>query len=347
MSRSRRIVIALVAGAFLALAGLAATGRLLAEGERTDPARRAGDQWNLDLVRAPEAWATSRGQGSIVAIVDSGVDTQHPDLRDQMAGSIDCVGASGDPDACGPGGAADRDGHGTHVAGIVAASADDGQGVAGVAPKARLLSVRALVARRCDRRPCGATGSPADVAAGVRWAVDHGADVVNLSVGATGDSLDPALPDAIAEAWAAGVVVVVAGGNGSQRTDLDDAPALVVSAVTAEGEIPRYSKGVGPARWQLAAPGGLERWPYGDGCHDNDAVLSTLPVPGGENAAYGCLVGTSMAAPHVAGAAALLLSTGLDAQATVDRLLRTSVPTDALDPSAPPRLDVAAAVAAP
>ena len=333
---------ALVAGAFLALAVLAATGALSREGEGTDPARLAGDQWNLEAVGAPTAWSTSEGEGVVVAVVDSGVDARHPDLRDQVVGAVDCVGAAGDPDACRPGGDTDRDGHGTHVAGIVAAAADDGTGVAGVAPGARLLSVRALEAGSCARRPCGAEGPATDVAAGVRWAVAHDADVVNLSVGATGDA-DDDLAAAIEEAWAAGVVVVVAGGNGPARTDLGDAPAIVVSAVTAEGEVAPYSTSVGAARWRLAAPGGAQRAPGGDGCAGDDAVLSTLPVPGGEGEAYGCLAGTSMAAPHVAGAAALLLATGLDPSATVERLLATATPLDQ-GPPGPDRLDVAAAV---
>ncbi len=334
---------ALVAGAFLALAALAATGALSRQGEGTDPARLTGDQWNLDLVGAPEAWPTTEGDGVVVAVVDSGVDTRHPDLRGRVVGSVDCVGAAGDADACRPGGDTDRDGHGTHVAGIVAASADDGTGVAGVAPEVDLLSVRALEATSCDRRPCGASGRGADVAAGIRWAVARGATVVNLSVGITDVDAGTDLVDAIDEAWAAGAVVVVAGGNGARRTDLGDAPAVVVSAVTAEGELAPYSTGVGPARWALSAPGGRERAPGGDGCHDDDAVLSTLPVPGGEGAAYGCLAGTSMAAPHVAGAAALLLATGLEPPAVVDRLLATATPVDGAV-AGPPLLDVDAAV---
>lgn len=350
MRRTRIVALPLLAGAFLALVGLAGTGRLTRSGEGTDPARLRGAQWNLEMVHAPAAWAASRGEGVVVALIDSGVDTHHPDLRPRMEGSIDCVGAGGDPAACRPGGDTDLDGHGTHVAGILAASADDGGGIAGVAPEASLLSVRALVARSCDRRPCGATGTAADVAAGIRWATERGADVVNLSLGTADGATDPALADAVREAWVAGVVVVVAGGRSRPGPTDRPLPALVVTAVTALGVLAPYSPDLGPSAWGLSAPGGLRRADEGDGCAADDGVLSTLPVPGGEREAYGCLIGTSMAAPHVAGAAALLLATGLDAATTVDRLRASADPAadgDPDDDGAPALLDITAALDAP
>ncbi len=307
-------------GLFVALATLAVSGALGGDHDR----QRAAARWNMTLVDAAAAWDVTRGAGATVAVIDTGVDTRHADLADRVAATIDCVGAAGDPDRCRPGGDADPDGHGTHVAGLVAASPGGDHGVVGVAPDARLLAVRALRPASCDQRPCGGTGQGADVAAGLRWAVRAGADVANLSLGPGAGGTGDDLLAAINEAWAAGVVVVVAGPTHRVLTDLADAPALVVTAVNAQGQLAPYDTPVDEARWALAAPGGTERAPTGDGCHGDDAVLSTVAVPAGSRTAYGCLAGTSMAAPHVAGAAALLRATGLSAAETVDRLLATA-----------------------
>ncbi|HXH56955.1 S8 family serine peptidase [Iamia sp.] len=324
MPTVRRLLVVGTAAAFLGLVVLETAGALGRGDRGPDPARAGDAQWNLDLIGVREAWAVTRGDDVVVAVIDSGVDTRHPDLRDRVVGSIDCVGAEGDPDRCRAGGDTDPDGHGTHVAGIATATAENGTGVAGVAPEADLVSVRALVTEPCRRRPCGATGQGADVAAGVRWAVGAGAQVVNLSVGVGADIGGSELTEAIDEAWTAGVVVVVAAGNGDDRTDLGDMPVLVVSAVTATETVAPYSEGAGGARWALSAPGGEARAAGGDGCRERDGIFSTLPVPAGESEAYGCLTGTSMAAPHVAGAAALLVATGLSAAETVERLLTTA-----------------------
>lgn len=324
MGRARVVVVAGVAGAFVALAVLAVTGALGGDEAGPDPARQPDEQWNLALVGAPEAWARTTGEGVVVAVVDSGVDSRHPDLRDQLVGAADCVGAGGDPDRCGPGGDTDADGHGTHVAGIAVAAAANGRGVAGVAPDADLLSVRALVPVRCSRRPCGATGRAEDVAAGVRWAVGRGADVVNLSLGAVADASGE-LDAAVDEATSAGVVVVAAGPSGSAGSDPAPERAVVVTAVDHDGNGAPYARGVGGSRVALAAPGGDRRAALGDGCDGDRAVRSDLPVPGGSTDATGCLVGTSMAAPHVTGAVALLLATGASGPEAVERLLATAV----------------------
>jgi serine protease len=330
MARGRGPVVALVAGVFVALAVLGVTGVLGRDDQGPDPARQPDEQWNLDLVGAPDAWPTTTGEGVVIAIVDSGVDSRHPDLRDHLAGSIDCVGADGDPDRCRPGGDTDADGHGTHVAGIALARSDNGRGVAGVAPGATLLSVRALVPDRCGRRPCGATGRSGDVAAGIRWAVDQDADVVNLSLGAAADGSDDLLA-AIGEADDAGVAVVVAG-PGTTDDEVVASPAVVVTAVDDQRRLAPYARGTGAGTTGLAAPGGEERAVTADGCDGDRAVRSDLPVPGGETDATGCLVGTSMAAPHVSGAIALLVATGLSPREAVERLVATATDLGAEGP---------------
>jgi subtilisin family serine protease len=318
-------VLALVAGAFVALVVLGVAGGLGRDDEGPDPARQPDEQWNLAMVGAPDAWATTTGEGVVVAVIDSGVDSRHPDLRDRLAGAVDCVGADGDADRCRAGGDTDTDGHGTHVAGIALARADNGRGVAGVAPDATLLSVRALVPDRCDRRPCGATGRAGDVAAGIRWAVAEGADVVNLSLGAAADGAEDLLA-AIDEADRAGVAVVAAGASGAGATEtLVAGPAVVVTAVDDQRRLASYAAGTGDDVIGLAAPGGDARADDGDGCDGDHAVRSDLPVPGGESDATGCLVGTSMAAPHVSGAVALLVATGLSPREAVERLVATAV----------------------
>jgi subtilisin family serine protease len=324
-------VLALGAGVFVILAALAVTGRLGDDDAGPDPARQPDEQWNLAMVGAPDAWGTTTGEDVVVAVIDSGVDSRHPDLRDRVVGSIDCTGADGDPDRCRPGGDTDADGHGTHVAGIAVAVADNGRGVAGVAPGARLLSVRALTPDRCDRRPCGATGRAGDVAAGIRWAIAEGADVVNLSVGAAARGSDD-LVAAVDEAEAAGAVVVVAGPSGAAGDDIVLGPAVVVTAVDAERHAAPYARGTAGASTALAAPGGDERSTGGDGCDGDHAIASAVPVPGGESDATGCLVGTSMAAPHVSGAIALLVATGLSPREAVERLVATATDLGAEGP---------------
>lgn len=290
-----------------------------------DPAFVAGLQWNLTDIGAPAAWSRGTGAGETIAIVDSGIDLSHPDLAGKVVGGTDCTGAAGDPRHC-RGDGRDVDGHGTHVAGIAAAVTDNHLGVAGVAPDAQLLAVRVL-SDSCSAPSCTPAGSALDVAAGIRWAAGHGADVINLSIGTTDDALaGSSVTRAIADAWAAGIVVVVAAGNGVGRADFAQLPVIVVTAVDRRLDLARYARGVGTTRWGLAAPGGLT----GDTdrtCRDRVAIrgiVSTWFDRGDGTSRYSCLAGTSMAAPHVAAAAAVLRSIGYSPGATVDRLLATA-----------------------
>jgi subtilisin family serine protease len=289
-----------------------------------DPAVRGLRTWNLDAIGAPSAWELGRGKGSTVAILDSGVDMDHPDLRDRIAGGVSCIGSTGSADRC-TGSPDDHNGHGTHVAGIVAAEADNGRGIAGVAPDARVLAVQVL-ADQCLDPGCTAEGSATDVAAGIRWSVDHGADVINLSLAPTERAvIEPDLKRAVLDAWGRGVVVVAAAGNDAPRAEFADLPVIVVTSLDRSGRLASYSHGVGEAMWALAAPGG-QIGDTAESCTDGGdpaGILSTWPGQDGADE-YACLAGTSMASPHVAGAAAVLMASGLSADQTVRRLLETA-----------------------
>src|SRR6185436_12566786 len=124
-------------------------------------------QWALDQINAPEAWARgARGGGTTIAVVDTGVDLQHPDLSSKLVSGTDIIGGKND---C-PRGPQDENGHGTHVAGIAAAVTNNGIGVAGVAPDARIMPVRVLDA--------DGNGFSEDIVKGIRYAADHGANVI-------------------------------------------------------------------------------------------------------------------------------------------------------------------------
>lgn len=301
-------------------------------------------QWGLERIGAEEAWTRTTGEGIRIGVVDTGVDLAHEDLADNIVASANCVGADGDPAACGDT-AQDDQGHGTHVAGIAAAVKDNAKGVAGVAPDAELVVAKVLSS--------AGVGTNRDVIAGIKWVVDQGARVVNLSLGdpATvitsllGSSND--LKEGLEYAWSQGAVPVLASGNsnalglGLEGAAYGDVNAIVVGATGPDDRSATYSTSTGEAKWAIVAPGGA-----GQGVQEDD-ILSTFWVQGESNA-YEWLAGTSMAAPHVSGAVALLLAQGHTPQSAVERLLETadaSVGCGAASPTCRGRLDVAAATA--
>jgi serine protease len=253
--------------------------RMTAQAALSNDAQRP-DQWALDALRAEQAWDVTRGAGQVVAVVDSGVDGTHPDLAGQVLAGTDLVSPGGN-------GWNDGRGHGTHVAGIIAALAGNGIGIAGLAPAVKILPVRALDAL--------GEGYDSDIAAGVIWAVsddrsDHRASVINLSVGGSENSA--AMRAAVSYAVGQGAVVVAAAGNECQAGDGADYPAafglpgeLAVAATTSQGVSASYSNT--GSYIQVAAPG--------------DRIVSTYPK--GE---YAELSGTSMATPYAAAAVALI-----------------------------------------
>jgi subtilisin family serine protease len=309
----------LVVGAFVlgALALLPATA--LAAGDPLRP-----QQWGLDMIESDAAHQSARGDGAIVAVVDSGVNAGHPDLAGRLLPGHDFVDGDGTPQ--------DGDGHGTHVTGIVAANDGNGVGVSSVAPGARVLPVRVL--------GDDGSGDSARVAAGIDYAVAQGAQVINLSLGPDVPlaGADPEFGAAIDRALDHGVVVMAAAGN-------DGLPAceqpsgqgrlLCVGSVDKRGMrsfFSSFGQGLG-----VMAPGGSAAPLNGED------ILSTWKDGG-----YMELAGTSQAAPHVAGVAALLVSKGLRGQAAVNRILATA--RDAGTPGPDPQfgagiVDARAAVA--
>lgn len=279
-------------------------------------------QWNVRKIHADTAWSVTRGAGTRIGVVDTGIDFGHEEFANgKVVASVSCIGSGGTPAGC-HGDAQDDNGHGTHVAGTAAAPADNGRGIAGVAPDASLVVVKAL---RGD-----GSGSDTDVGAGILWAAQQGATVINLSLADTtsllGQLLGSSSPieSAIRQVWARGVVVVVAAGNdagcgaGGQSQNYGTLPALVVTATGPEDELACYALPLGTAQWGVAAPGG-------DGTAPSRQVVSTYWFPGRVNS-YGNAEGTSMSAPHVAGVAALLESQGLRGISVVDRILSTTDP---------------------
>lgn len=320
------VIVALVG--MVAMLGFAAPASVAQrrDYQPNDPAYRQGLQWNLAMIGAPTAWAIGRGAGQTIAVIDSGVDLDHEDLAGKLVANVSCVGTGGDPSLC-AGSGRDDDGHGTHVAGIAAADTNNGIGVAGVAPDAKLLAVRVLT-DRCAGTDCGAEGDSSDVSAGVRWAVRHGATIVNLSLGSDATSLGgTGLGAALRYAWGKGVIpVIAAGNNNDQPLDFSDQPAVVVTAVNRQGKLASYANGIGKASWALAAPGG-EPGDTASSCHTGSTpigVLSTAWDPTLGSNQYACRAGTSMAAPHVAGALAILRGLGLSPAAAVHRILVTA-----------------------
>src|SRR5215471_2859078 len=242
-------------------------------------------QWGPQAVGAPAAWDVTLGSASvIVAVVDTGVDSSHPDLAGKVVGQKNYANCQPGPDCFG---------HGTHVAGIIAANTNNGIGVAGMCPLCRILSVRVL-----DET---GSGTFSDVISGVTYAANSGARIINLSLGGPGPS--QAVGDAIAYAVAHNALPIIAMGNANSDANQTDPvywyDALAVVASDQKGDKASFSNfGI---RSDVAAPG--------------VAILSTTPTYAstlttkyGYFMNYDALSGTSMATPMTAGTAGLVLS---------------------------------------
>ncbi len=269
-------------------------------------------QWNMQALRLDEVYARTQGKGVIVAVIDSGV-SPGPDGPQNMVAGRDVV--DNDNDARDSAASQSSSGsHGTHVAGTIAETGNNGVGVAGVAPQASIMPVRV--------GDYGGVYSD-DIAEGITWAVDHGAQVLNISIG--GYSSSRAVQEACKKAYDKGVVVVAASGNDGY----DDRVAypgaydgvIAVGAHDAQGKETSYSNR-GP-ELALLAPGGDTPDTNGDG--KPDGILQQTVV--GSKHSYALMSGTSMASPHVAAAAALLIASGLSGPEEVRNALLNGAKT--------------------
>ncbi len=265
------------------------------------------EPWGIDRVDAEVAHANGDlGAGADIAIVDTGIDDDHPDLQDHL-------GAGEAFASCGNGGLtgsclfygnsnscnqswSDDNNHGTHCAGI-AAGDDNTEGVVGVAPNATLHAVKVL--------DCQGSGSFSDIAAGVEYVADQGWDVASMSLG--GSSGSSALRDAIQYAYDNGVSIVAAAGNSGQCTDCVGYPAaypetIAVASSNSNDEQSSFSS-QGP-EVDIIAPG--------------TDIYSSVP------SGYDTFSGTSMATPHVAGAVGQLIAAGYSARDAENQLLSTA-----------------------
>ena len=260
---------------------------------------RAGDQYSLRAMQVTDAWTLVTGGSATIAVVDTGVSTVHPDLAGRVLPGYDF--ANNDTDA------RDDNGHGTVVAGIIAAIPNNGIGVAGVTWSDRILPVKVLDSR--------ASGYVSDVGAGIIWAADRGASVINMSFG--GGAYSQYVQDAVNHAWARGAVLVAAAGNGGREELFYPASYANVASVTAtqrEDEFTRWSSY--GAKVDVSAPG-ADIWATDCGGCSPTSVGSPT---------YISVSGTSMSSPNVAGVVALMRArypNDTNAQ-VVERLVQTS-----------------------
>ncbi|MFB9442981.1 VCBS repeat-containing protein [Dactylosporangium vinaceum] len=257
------------------VAGVSLDYRRTASTTPNDPGYTYGDQDYLKTVRLPQAWDRSMGGADqVIAVVDSGVDGSHPDLGGRTVGGYNAIAKTTTAASANT----DDYGHGTMVAGIAAANTNNGDGIAGAAWNARIMSVKVLDSQ--------GHGFDSDIAAGIVWAADHGAKIINLSLGGPGDAT--VLHDAVTYATNKGSLLVVAAGNTGGNAPQYPAAypeVLTVAATDWAAKLVDFSSW---GDWVDVAAPGL-------------SIVSTYP---GQRYAVGD--GTSFAAPIVSGVAALM-----------------------------------------
>ncbi len=274
-----------------------ATEGTIAAVDVDDP--KSGDQFSLDRMFVREAWNRSEGGSNLVAVLDTGVWAGHPDLEGRVVQGRDFVNDDTN--------AHDDNGHGTWVAGIIAANTNDGYGIAGISWTDRILPVKIM-----NR---GGTGNTADLLAGIRWSADSGADVINMSVG--GFPYSQQMQDTVNYAFAKGAVLVGAAGNNRREEKYYPASfdnVISVSATQRNDEFSNWSSY--GSKVDVSAPGSsvlttnCEVCTYGD--HDSWGP-------------HVFISGTSFATPNVSGVVALILAKypAMTPHEVVERLFAT------------------------
>jgi serine protease len=272
-------------------------------------------QWHLRQIDMPEAWKLADGEGVVVAVLDTGVAYEQFERFHQvedLAGvefvkPYDFVGNDEH--------ANDDHGHGTHVAGTIAQATNNGIGVAGVAPRVRIMPLKVLSGN--------GSGSVAGIADAIRYAADSGAQVINMSLG--GRFPSQVLRRAVQYAHDKGVVVVCAAGNdGRGKVGYPAAyPGAIAVAATQFDEATTFYSNWGP-QIDIAAPGGNTRLDQnGDGMPDG-VLQNTIAIGDPTRSDYFTFMGTSMASPHAAGVAALVVGEGITRPAAVEAVLKES-----------------------
>ncbi|EFO79910.1 peptidase S8 and S53 subtilisin kexin sedolisin [Oscillochloris trichoides DG-6] len=231
-------------------------------------------QWALNNIQAFDAWDISTGSAIVIAVLDTGVDANHIDLQGQVISGFNAFTGGNDTN--------DDNGHGTAVAGLIAANTNNGEGVAGICWGCKILPIKVLDSQ--------GGGDDASVAAGIRWAVDNGARVINMSLGGSDES--QTLRDAVDYAAARGVLMVAASGNERSEGNATSYPAAYDSVIA-----------VGATGNTDVVTGFSNTGPYVDLAAPGVGLWTTLP--GNQ---YGTPNGTSFASPYVAGAAGLAFS---------------------------------------
>ena len=282
-------------------------------------------QWNLKQINIESAWAITKGKGSIVAVVGTGISrVSDLETTDFLAG-YDFINDNAD--------ATDDHGHGTHIAGTIAQSTNNAFGSAGIAPEASLMPIKVL--------SIGGNGTVADIAEGIRYAADHGAHVINLTMVGDGNSFF--LQKAIDYADRKGAIIVSPAGNSGRTAAAYPARyrhVLGVAALDIKGQKAPYSNG--GAGVDISAPGG---WIEGE--DPTGGIIQNTFDRRMQVSIFAPYQGTSMAAPHVSGVAALIHAMGITDPGEISTLLIRSVqrlPRDARNDYGAGKLDANAAL---